>query len=157
MGEDFRDYLSLDDQVIDIDLTPNRGDCFSMLGIARELAASLEQPVKTPTAEPVAAAVADDYPVQLSAPEGCPRFVGRVIRGLAAGARSPAWMVERLRRAGVRSIHPVVDVTNYVMLEFGQPLHGYDLAKLKDQIDVRWSQAGETLTLLDGNEVGAER
>ncbi len=153
VGEDLRGYLRLEDQVIDIDLTPNRGDCFSMLGIARELAASLEQPLTIPVADPVPAAVADEVPVHLSAPEGCPRFVGRAIRGLTAGARSPAWMVERLRRAGVRSIHPVVDVTNYVMLEFGQPLHGYDLAKLQDRIDVRWSQPGEKLTLLDGNEV----
>jgi phenylalanyl-tRNA synthetase beta chain len=153
VGEDLRDYLSLEDQVIDIDLTPNRGDCFSMLGIARELAASLEQPLTTPAADPVPAVAADEVSVHLSAPEGCPRFVGRVIRGLAAGARSPVWLVERLRRAGVRSIHPVVDVTNYVMLEFGQPLHGYDLAKLQDRIDVRWSRPGEKLTLLDGNEV----
>src|SRR5690606_23643710 len=124
-------YLSLDDAVLDVNVTPNRGDCFSVRGIAREVAALRGARVPAGTVEPVAARGSDTFPVRLAAPAACPRFAGRVVRGVRTGLRSPIWMRERLRRAGVRAIHPVVDVTNYVMLELGQPLHAYDLRKLQ--------------------------
>ncbi len=156
VGAALREYLRLDDAVLDIDLTPNRGDCFSVLGIAREVAALNGTSLAPPAFKAVPAGTPDSFPVTLEAPAGCPRFVGRIIRNLATDRRSPLWLKERLRRAGLRPIHPVVDVTNYVMLELGQPLHGYDLGKLSGGIRVRLAEAGEKLTLLDGNEVALE-
>ncbi|MFU8895339.1 MAG: phenylalanine--tRNA ligase subunit beta [Gammaproteobacteria bacterium] len=156
VGMDLRAWLALDDVVIDVDLTPNRGDCFSVLGIAREVALLNDLAVDGPGIEPVAPAVADEFPVEVRAPEACPRFVGRVIRGIRADARTPLWMQEKLRRAGLRPIHPVVDVTNIVMLELGQPMHGFDLGTLRDGIVVRLAEPGETMRLLDGREVTLE-
>lgn len=153
LGADLRDYLALDDQVLDIDLTPNRGDCFSVTGIAREIAASQGVGMPPPVVEPIAAVNDDTFAVSLDAGEGCGRFAGRVIRNIATNVASPIWLAERLRRAGLRAIHPVVDVTNYVMLELGQPLHGYDLGKLDGEIIVRRGQSGEKLTLLDAREI----
>ncbi len=152
-GADLRDWLGLDDAIIDVDLTPNRGDCFSVLGIAREVALANDQALAWPELAPVAAGSEDTFPIEVRAPEACPRFVGRVIRGIATDAGTPLWMVEKLRRSGIRAIHPVVDVTNYVMLELGQPMHGFDLANLSGGIVVRLAQPGETLELLDGREV----
>jgi phenylalanyl-tRNA synthetase beta chain len=156
IGEMLADYLQLADSILDVDLTPNRGDCFSMLGIARESAASLGSALPSRTPARVAPTIPDTFPVTLAAKDACPRFAGRVVRGIDVGARTPLWMRERLRRAGVRSIHPVVDVTNYVMLELGQPLHGYDLNKLRGGIEVRFARNTESVRLLDGNEVNGE-
>ena len=152
-GTSLVDYLRLPDAVIDVDLTPNRGDCFSVLGIARDLAALTGAPLKNPSVDVVPAGIEDIQAVELVEPAGCPRFAGRIVRGIDRQAASPLWMVERLRRAGLRAISPVVDITNYVMLELGQPLHAYDASLLQGTIRPRLAQAGEKLTLLDGKEV----
>ncbi|NGX16477.1 phenylalanine--tRNA ligase subunit beta [Wenzhouxiangella sp. XN24] len=156
VGVDLRTWLSLDDTVIDVDLTPNRGDCFSVLGVAREVALLNDAPLSGPVIAPVPAAVDDTFSIEVRAPEACPRFVGRVIRGIRSDAVTPLWMAEKLRRAGLRPIHPVVDVTNFVMLELGQPMHGFDLGRLEGGIVVRHAAAGERITLLDGREVTLE-
>ena len=153
VGTALADYLGLPDGIIDVDLTPNRGDCFSMLGIARDLAALTGAPLKVAPVDVVPASIKDTQPVETPLPAGCPSFAGRVIRNIDRHARSPLWMTERLRRAGLRPIHPVVDVTNYVMLEFGQPLHGYDYAKIRGTIRPRPARAGEKVVLLDEKEV----
>ncbi len=153
VGAPLRDYLRLDDTVLDIDLTPNRGDCFSVRGLARELAAKRALPFVEPDLPAVVAESNETFPVELQALQACPRFAGRVIRGLDTDAVTPIWMRERLRRAGIRCISPVVDVTNYVMLELGQPLHAYDLTKLDRGIVVRFAEDGERLQLLDEREV----
>ncbi len=147
------EYLDLPDNTFDLDLTPNRGDCFSVLGIAREVAAITATPLKDASVDTVAGTVRDEHPVDLVFPEGCPRFAGRVIRDIDSGAKSPIWMTERLRRSGLRAIHPVVDVTNYVMLELGQPLHAYDLRLLQGPIRPRLAKPGEQVTLLDEREI----
>ena len=153
LGRDLREVLSLDDQILQINITPNRGDAMSVRGIAREVAALNGKRLKTPTRAPVAAKIDAHFPVKLSASDGCPKFVGRVVRGLDARASSPLWLRERLRRSGLRAINPIVDVTNYVMLELGTPMHAYDLACLEGGIDVRRARANEKLTLLDGAEL----
>ncbi len=153
VGRDLGDWLGLDDTVIDVDLTPNRGDCFSVRGVARELAALNDSALTGPVFAGVAPRHESVFPVSLVAPAACARFAGRIIRHIEPGRRSPTWLVERLRRAGIRAIHPVVDVTNYVMLELGQPLHGYDLSRLSGGITVRFATSGEPLVLLDGREV----
>jgi phenylalanyl-tRNA synthetase beta chain len=153
VGADFRDYLSLDDQAIEVDLTPDRGDCLGLAGIAREVGVINRSPVTEPAVEPVAATIENSFPVKLEAPEACPRYTCRIIKGIDTAAETPLWMQERLRRSGLRPISPVVDVTNYVLLELGQPMHGFDLAKLEGEIRVRMAGQGEKLTLLDGQEV----
>ncbi|HVS75591.1 MAG TPA: phenylalanine--tRNA ligase subunit beta, partial [Steroidobacteraceae bacterium] len=157
-GRDLREYLALDDAVLELNVTPNRGDAMSIIGVAREVAALSGGTLTGPAARQAqaarpAAALREAFGVHLDAPAACPKFVGRVIRGVNNRADIPIWMRERLRRAGVRSISPVVDVTNYVMLELGQPMHAYDLAKLTGEIRVRFGRAGETATLLDGKTV----
>ncbi|NIR89892.1 MAG: phenylalanine--tRNA ligase subunit beta [Gammaproteobacteria bacterium] len=152
-GEDLRSYLGLDDNVVELDLTPNRGDCLSVAGVAREVGVRNRVPVGGPPIEPVEPTVADTLAVELQADADCPRYAGRVIRGVEPRAPTPVWMQERLRRAGVRSISAVVDVTNYVMLELGQPMHAFDLAHLRGGIRVRRGRGGERLVLLDGREV----
>lgn len=153
VGEDIRSYLDLDDSMIEVDLTPNRSDCLSMIGIARETGLMNRLDV-TETARPrIEAAIEEIFPVELAADDACPRFVGRVIRNIDQQAETPLWMKEKLRRADLRSIDPVVDVTNFVMLELGQPLHAYDLEKLQGKIVVRQSRAGEKLTLLDESDI----
>ena len=153
VGADLRAYLGLDDQVLELGLTPNRGDCLGMEGVAREVAVINRMALNPPPEAPVAPQVEDTLPVRLEAPAACPRYVGRVVRGVDPAARTPLWMAERLRRAGVRSLGPLVDVTNYVMLELGQPMHAFDLGRLAGGITVRMGRPGETLTLLDGQEV----
>ena len=153
LGADLVDALTLDDQSIEVDLTPNRGDCLSLRGLAREVGVLNELPVRHQPTPPVAAQTDDSLAVRLDAAEGCPRYVGRVIRGLNANAETPLWMQERLRRSGLRRIGPIVDVTNYVMLELGQPMHAFDLGALVGSIKVRWANAGEALKLLDGREL----
>jgi len=152
-GKDLREYLGLDDETIEVDLTPNRSDCLGIAGIAREVGVLNRCPVNGPEITPVAPQVDDSLPITLAAGDACPRYVGRVIRNIDIGATTPLWMQERLRRSGLRSIDPVVDVTNYVLLELGQPMHAFDLDKLSGGIKVRPAEQGEALTLLDGQEV----
>jgi phenylalanyl-tRNA synthetase beta chain len=153
LGQDFKSYMSLDDYVIDISITPNRGDCLSIKGIAREIAAlttsSLLQEGVVPEVESVFNVI---HTVSVQSNAGCPRYVGRVVRNVKADASTPVWMRERLRRSGIRSISPIVDVTNYVMLELGQPMHAFDLNTIGSEIVVRQSLSGEKITLLDGSE-----
>ncbi len=153
VGDPITRVLGLDDHIIDIDLTPNRADCFSIIGIARDVAAANRLDFAEPEFDAVPAAIDDELPVRIEDKQGCARFVGRVIRRIDPAAQTPVWMQERLRRSGIRSIHPVVDVTSYVMLELGQPMHGYDLGLLDKGIVVRRGKAGEKLTTLDGQEV----
>lgn len=153
VGSRLVDLLELPDAIIDLDLTPNRGDCFSVLGIARDVSALTGADLKDASVAAVAATIEDSHPVELVEPAGCPRFAGRVIRGIDTNARSPVWMTERLRRAGLRAISPVVDITNFVMLELGQPLHAYDFSLLQGTIKPRLAKAGEKVTLLDEKEV----
>ena len=153
VGDDLRAALDLDDCRIELDLTPNRGDCLSIRGVAREVALLNDVPLNEPQIPVVAPTCDAAFPVVLSDPGGCPRYLGRVIRGINPQARTPRWMVEKLRRAGLREIDPTVDITNYVMLELGQPMHAFDLAQLSGGIDVRMARAGDRLTLLDGREI----
>ncbi|RYU63243.1 phenylalanine--tRNA ligase subunit beta [Methylolobus aquaticus] len=153
VGQDFREYLDLDDQILEVDLTPNRADCLSVEGIAREVAVLFGQAVPDPVPPSVVVVGSDVFPVAVTAPEACPRYLGRIIRNIRGGAVTPLWMKERLRRCGVRSLDPVVDVTNYVLLELGQPLHAFDLARLKGGIEVRFARAGDRLTLLNDQTV----
>ncbi len=155
-GASLRDYLDLDDVSIDINLTPNRGDCLGVIGVAREVGMINGCKVNVPPIPPVHSTVTDELSIVLEAPAECPRYVGRVIRDIDPAARTPSWMLERLRRSGVRGINPVVDVTNYVMLELGQPMHGFDLKFLEDGIQVRRASAGEALTLLDGQKLSLD-
>lgn len=152
-GQCFREALDLDDVVLELNLTPNRGDALSIRGVSREVAVLLDKPLCSHQPAGVAVAHGESFPVTLAAPAACPRFLGRVLKGLNPDAVTPGWMVERLRRAGVRAISPTVDVTNYVMLELGQPMHAYDLGRLAGGIQVRWAAAGEKLVLLDGREI----
>ncbi|MDP6675259.1 MAG: phenylalanine--tRNA ligase subunit beta [Gammaproteobacteria bacterium] len=152
-GTSITTALDLDDRIIDIDLTPNRADCFCVLGIARDIAASEQLAF---TAPEIAAAVPEidaSFPVELLPGIGCARFCGRVIEAIDPQAETPLWLRERLRRSGIRSISPVVDVTNFVMLELGQPMHGYDLSKLSGKLVTRRAEADEELVLLDGQTV----
>ena len=152
-GRNLRELLTLDDAIIEIELTPNRGDCLGMEGVAREVAALNRcafRPLPADAVEPVLDAT---FPVMLLDPADCPRYVGRVIRGVDPAAETPLWMKERLRRAGIRGLGPLVDVTNYVMLELGQPMHAFDLGRLSEGIVVRRARPGERLELLNGTVV----
>lgn len=153
VGMDLREYLDLSDALIEVDLTPNRSDCLSIKGLAREAGVLNKCDVKGPAMAPVAPQTDDTFPIALEAGEACPRYAGRVIRGVDVSQPSPQWLQEKLRRSGIRSIDAVVDVTNYVLLELGQPMHAFDLQKLSGGIRVRQAVAGEKLTLLDGQEV----
>jgi len=153
IGVDIREYLTLDDVTIDVDLTANRGDCLGIKGLAREVGVLNSLSVDEVNIEAVAPSIEDTRDITLSAPDACPRYLGRVIKGINVKATSPLWMVEKLRRCGVRSIDPVVDVTNYVLLELGHPMHAFDLSKIEGNVDVRFAKENEKLTLLDENEV----
>ena len=143
--------IRLDDRVFDIGLTPNRGDCLSINGIAREIAVINQMPFDPPVnTSPVVAGHDHSRSINLVAPDGCPRYVGRIINNIDISRPSPLWLREKLRRCGLRSLNPVVDITNYVMLELGQPMHAFDNAKLTGAISVRYAAAGEEITLLDG-------
>ena len=155
-GAPLREYLNLDEAVLEVNVSPNRGDAMSVLGIAREVAALTAAATTGAALRSIAGKHAEQLPVALEAPGACPRFAGCIVRGIDNQAATPLWMRERLRRAGVRSISPVVDVTNYVMLELGQPMHAYDLGKLSGGIRVRQAHPGEALTLLDGRTIKAE-
>ncbi len=153
LGADLRQVLTLDDHLLTLKLTPNLGHCLSVYGVARELAALTGAPLKTPSFPPVPAAIGDTLPARIEATDLCGRFSGRVVRGVNPKAKSPAWMVERLARCGQRSVSALVDISNYVMFEFGRPSHIFDLDKIDRELVVRWGRAGETLKLLNGNTV----
>jgi phenylalanyl-tRNA synthetase beta chain len=151
VGADVREVLRLDDTVFTLKLTPNLGHALSVYGVARELAALTGAPLKAPVFAPVAATHDGKLPVKVSAPDLCGRFSGRIVRDVDTKARTPAWMVERLMRCGQRSVSPLVDISNYVMFEFGRPSHIFDLDKIHGGLDVRWGKPGEQLKLLNGN------
>ena len=153
IGRDVREYLSLDDVVFDVDLTPNRADCFSVVGVAREVAALYQLPAPVLPMEVVQPNTDDSRTVYLNALNACPAYYGRVMRGINPEAMTPTWMKERLRRSGIRPIHPVVDVTQYVMLELGQPMHAFDLSLLSGFLEVRFARPDEDLLLLNGQNV----
>jgi len=153
VGEDIRDYLQLNDKIIEVDLTPNRADCLSVMGIAREVGLLNDMPVKALSYQKVTPVIEDGFAVELAAADRCPRYAGRVIKGVDVSRPSPLWMREKLRRSGLRSIDAVVDVTNYVLLELGQPMHAFDYDKLQDGIVVRTAAQGESLELLDGQTI----
>ena len=152
IGQRVDEYLQLDDNLIDIDLTPNRGDCLSVQGIAREMKVLADGNYHPLDIEPIEGTLPDTISVELNDSDNCPRYLSRVIKGIKQDLSTPLWMQERLRRSGVRPISPVVDITNYVMLELGQPMHAFDLSKLSEKIVVRQSKAGEKITLLDESE-----
>ena len=152
-GTSLTEYLGLDDVSLEVDLTPNRGDCLSVSGLARELAAITGAKMKSPAIKPAKPKHRQRIPVKIEAQQDCPHYVGRVVSGINAQAVTPTWMKEKLRRSGVRSIHPVVDVTNYVMLELGQPMHAFDLSRIRGSIHVRHAGQNESLVLLDGNRL----
>src|SRR5882672_437579 len=152
LNRDLREALDLDDVTLEVNATPNRGDCMSVFGIERDYAAAQERRYLTALAKPVAARGTATFPVVLDAPAACPIFASRVIRGVKTGVASPEWLRERLRRIGINSISPIVDVTNYVMMDLGQPMHAYDLAKLAAGISVRPAMPNERITLLDDKE-----
>ena len=156
VGADLSEYLDLNDNIIEVDLTPNRGDCLSIRGLAREVGVLNQEAVMQQSCAPVAATIADKVSVTLETPDACARYVGRVIRGLDLGQPTPQWMQETLRRSGVRSLGPAVDVTNYVLLELGQPMHAFDLSKIDGDIVVRMGR-DETLKLLDSSEVAVDK
>ncbi|MEM7691147.1 MAG: phenylalanine--tRNA ligase subunit beta, partial [Pseudomonadota bacterium] len=153
VGESLRDYLSLEDHSIEIGLTPNRSDCLSARGIAREAALANQASLKQPTIDPVAAQTDVEFPVDLQAPTDCPRYLCRVVEGVDLSRPTPLWMQEKLRRCGVRSIDAAVDITNYILLELGQPMHAFDLDKLQGGIVVRHAQHGEKIRLLNDQEI----
>ncbi|MBU3736796.1 MAG: phenylalanine--tRNA ligase subunit beta, partial [Methylobacterium sp.] len=156
VGQDIRTYLELDDKLFTLKLTPNRSDCLSLLGIARDVSALTGAPMCQPEIQPVASASSLAKNVSVAARQACPRYCGRVVQGVNAGAATPAWMVRRLERSGLRSISAIVDITNYVLLELGQPLHAFDLARLRGDLAVRFAAAGETLELLNQQTVALQ-
>ena len=153
IGEDIRKYLDLDDQIFVIKLTPNKADCLSLMGMAREVSAITGAALCAPKWNPPAVSIQDKRKVTVESKELCGRFAGRVIRGVNPQAKTPDWIVKRLSRAGQRSISALVDLSNYAMLEMGQPTHVFDIDKLEGDIQVRWAKAGETLELLNGQIV----
>jgi phenylalanyl-tRNA synthetase beta chain len=153
VGQNIRDYLDLDDVTIDVDLTPNRSDCLGVAGIAREVGVLTGCDLASRAQDVVSEQSQKSVNVELANTQACPRYMGRVIENVDVKAETPVWLQEKLRRSGLRSLGPVVDVTNYVMLELGQPMHAFDLDKISGDIVVRMADSGESLTLLDGQEV----
>jgi len=153
VGEDIRSHLQLDDTSIELDLTPNRGDCLGMIGLAREVGVIARKDVRSLDFPIPIESITDEFEITITAKDACPRYLGRVIKNINLNSKSPLWMKEKLRRSGLRSIDPVVDVTNYVLMELGQPMHAFDLAKLEGHIDVRFAEQSEKLELLDGKEI----
>ncbi|VAW50267.1 Phenylalanyl-tRNA synthetase beta chain [hydrothermal vent metagenome] len=153
LGQNIREYLELDDTIIELDLTPNRGDCLSIEGVARELAVLTHCDVNRQQVTVCKETIKDEFPIEIQADEACTHYAGRVIKGINVKAKTPLWMLERLRRSGIRGLSPVVDITNYVMLELGQPMHAFDLQKLDGKISVRFANDAEKVTLLDGKSL----
>lgn len=152
VGTDIREFLKLDDTTIEISVTPNRADCLGILGVARDVAVINQLPLVEPEMNPVKATIDATIPIDVQAPQACPRYLGRVVKGINVKVPTPLWMREKLRRCGTRSIDAVVDITNYVLLELGQPMHAFDLNRISGGIVVRMAQKNEALTLLDGTE-----
>lgn len=152
LGLSLAEALNLDDNCIEIDLTPNRGDCFSIRGVAREVAVVNDLPFLEPEVDPAAHTSAKRLPIELEAPEGCPVYLGQIIEGVDVNAQVPFWLTRRLNACGIRSVNAIVDILNYVMVEWGQPMHAFDLAAVSSGIGVRHARAQEKLTLLDGTE-----
>jgi phenylalanyl-tRNA synthetase beta chain len=153
LGQDIREYLQLDDNIIELDLTPNRGDCLSIEGVAREISVLNQCDIREQQWAAYKQTIKDEFPVEIQADEACTHYAGRVIKGINVNAQTPLWMLERLRRGGIRGLSPVVDITNYVMLELGQPMHAFDLQKIDQKIVVRFSKKAEKITLLDGKSI----
>jgi phenylalanyl-tRNA synthetase beta chain len=153
IGQDIREYFDLDDKIIDVDLTANRSDCLGLKGIAREVGVLNSLDVQELVIEPIVPTIDDKIDIELVNSDSCPRYLGRVIKNVNLDAQTPLWMVEKLRRSGIRSIDAIVDVTNYVLLELGHPMHAFDLASIKGGIKVRSAEQNEELVLLDGNTV----
>ena len=153
LGDDIREVLSLEDKSIELDLTPNRGDCLGMRGLAREVGVLTRRDYQEPQFDHALIEHDTELPIEISAQSQCPRYLGRVIRGVNLNSTSPLWLREKLRRSGLRSIDPIVDVTNYVLIELGQPMHAFDYSKLQGGIRVRMAEKDEKLTLLDGKEI----
>lgn len=153
IGQSIRDYLILDDKSIDVDLTPNRSDCLSIAGLAREVGVLNKEQVTSPSFHAARVLHDETFPIKIDNTEACPKYLGRVIKNVDLSKSSPIWLQEKLRRSGVRSIDPAVDVTNFVLLELGQPMHAFDLSSLNGSINVRNAQNKELLTLLDGQEL----
>ncbi len=153
IGQDIRAHYDLDDRIFTVKLTPNKADCLSVWGVAREVSALTGAPLQEATPESVPVTIAEILPVTVEAPDLCGRFSGRVIRNLNAKAATPTWMKQRLERSGLRSISALVDISNYVMLERGRPSHVFDLEKIEGPLQVRWGRKGESLELLNGNTV----
>ena len=153
LGEDVRKVLALDDHLFTLKLTPNLGHCLSVYGIARELSALTGAPLKTPTFPPVEASHAERLPVRIEAKDLCGRFSGRIVRGVNPQSSTPGWMVDRLARCGQRSVTALVDISNYVMFEYGRPSHIFDLDKIDRELIVRWARRGESIRLLNGSTV----
>ncbi|NNE37721.1 MAG: phenylalanine--tRNA ligase subunit beta, partial [Gammaproteobacteria bacterium] len=151
-GEDLLNFLSLEDNIFDISLTPNRGDCLSVTGLTRELSVLTGSNHLLQSTQDVSSEIDDVLQINLDAPECCPRYCGRIIKAVNPGVVTPTWIKERLRRSGVRAINIIVDLTNYVMLEMGQPMHAFDLQKLDGNIVIRMAHNQEQITLLDGEE-----
>ena len=152
-GQDFREFMGLNDITIDVDLTPNRADCLSIKGLAREVGVLNSLATNAPAIDVVEAVHSEVPDIRIEAPAGCPRYLGRILRNVNLTAETPLWMQEKLRRSGIRSIDPAVDVTNYVLLEQGQPMHAFDRAEISGGIVVRMAKPAEKLVLLDGQEV----
>ncbi|THD41118.1 phenylalanine--tRNA ligase subunit beta [Enterobacteriaceae bacterium ML5] len=152
VGTDIREFLKLDDSTIEISVTPNRADCLGIIGVARDVAVVNQLPLNEPEMKAVAATIDASVSIDVQAPQACPRYLGRVVKGINVKAPTPLWMREKLRRCGTRSIDAVVDITNYVLLELGQPMHAFDLSRINGGIVVRMAQKDEALTLLDGTQ-----
>ncbi|MBK5970330.1 MULTISPECIES: phenylalanine--tRNA ligase subunit beta [Thiorhodovibrio] len=153
VGEDFRAWMGLNDHSIELDLTPDRGDCLCLAGVAREVGVINRVPLTAPQCDPVPPTSEEHWPLEVSATAACPHYVCRLVRDINPDARTPLWMRERLRRSGLRPISPVVDVTNYVLLELGQPLHAFDAERLTGAVQVRLARDGEPLTLLNDEQI----
>ena len=157
VGQDIREYLGLNDKLFTLKLTPNRSDCLSIVGIAREVAALTGATLDLPKFDAVSAQHQELKKVSVADAEACARYCGRLVKGVNATAQTPEWMVSRLERSGLRSISAIVDITNYVLLELGQPMHAFDAAKLQGDINVRWASQGEAITLLNEQEVKLDK
>ena len=153
LGKDIREYLNLNDVMIDISVTPNRADCFGIVGVARDISAVNNIPMKEIKIANVPTTISDTLSIQIDAPKAAPRYLGRVIKNININAMTPLWMKEKLRRGGIRSVDAVVDITNYVLLELGHPMHAFDLNQIEKGIIVRYAHHDEEMTLLNGNEV----
>jgi phenylalanyl-tRNA synthetase beta chain len=157
VGQDIREFLGLNDQLFTLKLTPNRSDCLSLVGIAREVAALTGAKLSLPNAETIKSSITDSKAVSVVDKEACAIYSGRLVKGVNAKATAPAWMVRRLARSGLHSISAIVDITNYVLLELGQPMHAFDAAKLSGDIDVRWASQGEEIVLLNQQTVKLDK